>query len=68
MTYPSLAKIDAGLLSPVDAHKGAGGEPGARANRRNLIGFLDAFKAISPLSTALGGANVPSLTHCEDFA
>jgi hypothetical protein len=56
------------LSSPVVAHKGAGGEPGARANRRNLIGFLDAFKAISPLSTAPGGTNVPSLTHCEDFA
>jgi hypothetical protein len=48
--------------------KGAGGEPGAHANPRNLIGFLDAFKAIPPCRPVPAGAKVPSLTHCEDFA
>src|SRR6202795_3058012 len=33
---------DAG--SPGLLKEGAGGEPGAHANPRNLIGFLDAFK------------------------
>jgi hypothetical protein len=44
----------------------------ARANLRNLKGFLDAFKAVlmsqagqhRPLRHPLP----PSLTHCEDFA
>jgi len=38
------------------------------ANARNLMGFLDAFKAVLAVRTGLAGAKVPSLTHCEDFA
>jgi hypothetical protein len=48
--------------------EGAGAEPRAPANPCNLIGFLDAFKAIPPFSTVPAGTGVPSLTHCEDFA
>jgi len=33
----------------------------APASHRNLMGFLDAFKAAP-------AANAPSLTRCEDFA
>jgi hypothetical protein len=32
------------------------------------MGFLDAFKAVLASRTAAAGANVPSLTRCEDFA
>jgi hypothetical protein len=38
----------------------------ARAEPRNLKGFLDAFKAI--LTPIADGRNAPSLTHREDFA
>jgi hypothetical protein len=34
---------------------------GAPAKARNLMGFLDAFKAVRR-------TDAPSLTHCEDFA
>jgi len=57
------------------------GSDGAHASRGNLMGFLDAFKAIpaSPESQfelpgkpawlfLRSGPNAPSLTHCEDFA
>jgi hypothetical protein len=38
---------------------------GARANTRNLMAFLDAFKAIAMFRNTRPGG---SLTHCEDFA
>jgi hypothetical protein len=41
---------------------------GALASRRNLMGFLDAFKAILPFPAGLSRAKARSLTHCEDFA
>jgi len=41
---------------------------GAHANPRNLMGFLDAFKAILAFCTTSPGASSPSLTRCEDFA
>jgi hypothetical protein len=42
--------------------------PIARANLRNLKGFLDPFKAILALPAASDRPIAPSLTHCEDFA
>jgi hypothetical protein len=40
----------------------------AHASGRNLMGFLDAFKAILPFWAGLLGAKARSLTRCEDFA
>jgi hypothetical protein len=40
----------------------------AHASGRNLMGFLDAFKAILPFRAGLSRAKARSLTHCEDFA
>jgi hypothetical protein len=44
----------------------------AHANPHNLMGFLDAFKAVvmSWLMSKTGSAaaTAPSLTPCEDFA
>jgi hypothetical protein len=40
----------------------------ARANPRNLKGFLDAFKAVLTPQAASRRPDAPSLTHCEDFA
>jgi hypothetical protein len=62
MTYPGRVDI-ARLLSKTD-RQGVRGH----ANPRNLMGFLDAFKAVLASRTAAAGANVPSLTRCEDFA
>jgi hypothetical protein len=45
-----------------------GRRAGAHAIRRNLMGFLDAFKAILAFQTTCAGPKAPSLTHCEDFA
>jgi hypothetical protein len=44
------------------------GLDGVHANLGNLIGFLDAFKAIPPFRTTWAGAKAPSLTRCEEFA
>jgi hypothetical protein len=49
MTYPKSGKPMPGRR--VLLEQGAGGEPGAHANPRNLIGFLDAFKAVPPFPT-----------------
>jgi hypothetical protein len=43
-------------------------QDGVHANLRNLMGFLDAFKAIVALRTGPAGVNAPSLTRCEEFA
>jgi len=43
----------------------------APANIGNLVGFLDAFKAVSGpvwLGNRPAAVNAASLTHCEDFA
>jgi len=58
--YPSPADITAQI---------GNSRPGwASANPRNLMGFLDAFKAIPRFSTNSPGGKAPSLTACEDFA
>jgi len=38
------------------------------ANPHNLMGFLDAFKAVLMSRAASAGATALSLTPCEDFA
>jgi hypothetical protein len=62
--YPSSAKYrKISLPKPATANL-----DGAHANPRNLMGFLDAFKAILAFCTTSPGASSPSLTRCEDFA
>jgi hypothetical protein len=41
---------------------------GPSANPRNLMGFLDAFKAVPRFSAGSADGPAPSLTACEDFA
>jgi hypothetical protein len=67
MTYPDLAKPNS-----VDAYRivdqGRRRKGRARANPRNLNGFLDAFKAEVAPGGRFGGIIPASLTPREQFA
>jgi len=63
MTYPVLL-LDVGVDVVGSVLKKRAVHPNARANPRNLKGFLDAFKAVLTRKQAIA----PSLTRCEEFA
>jgi hypothetical protein len=62
MTYPGRVEV------VVLGGAGQTAQWYARANPRNLKGFLDAFKAILTPPAAADGPTAPSLTQREDFA
>jgi hypothetical protein len=83
MTYPGLVDVEsllkwAGaastelgftLVRQIIAAKSATADlDGAYTNSGNLMGFLDAFKAVPRPRTTSAGTKAPSLTRCEDFA